>query len=47
MIDEVKVYNRALDEDEVQRNFEATSRDTAVEPASKLSTTWGSIRAKY
>lgn len=45
-IDEAKIYNRALSEDEIKRNFEATSRDVAVEPASKLAINWGGIKSE-
>ena len=41
MVDEVRIYNRVLDEDEVAQNFHVESRGLAVEPGSKLATTWG------
>jgi len=44
MIDEVRVYDRVLDEDEVAQNFEVTSNELAVTPAGKLSTTWSHIK---
>jgi len=43
-IDEVKVYSRALSEDEVLNNYGALSNTFAVEPAAKLTTTWGNIK---
>jgi len=43
-IDEVVVYNRALDEDEISQNFDAGGV-VAVEPTSKLALTWGEIKA--
>ncbi|MFC1715445.1 LamG domain-containing protein [Candidatus Poribacteria bacterium] len=43
-LDEVKIYSRALSEDEVLRNFKAVSREISVEPANKLAVTWGSIK---
>lgn len=46
-IDEVKIYSRALSEDEIQRNYEATSRELAVEPGRKLATTWAGIRSRH
>ncbi len=46
IIDEVRIYDRALTEDEVQRNYRATSQLIAVEPVNKLSITWGKIRAR-
>ncbi len=45
-IDEVKIYGRALSEDEVLRNFKATSREISVEPASKLAIKWGGIKSE-
>lgn len=49
MLDEVLLYNRALEPDEIKRL--ADGPDSAsilpVEPAAKLITTWGSIRAQY
>lgn len=45
-IDEAKIYNRALSEDEIRSNYEATSREIAVEPASKLAIKWGGIKSE-
>ncbi len=42
IIDEVRVYNRALSEDEVKLNFVA--KGLAVEGSKKLATTWGEIK---
>lgn len=44
MIDEVRIYDRVLDADEVAQNFEVQARGAAVEPGSKLATTWGRIK---
>jgi len=44
MIDEVRLYNRVLDEDEVKRNFEVKSNRLAVEPDDKLAVSWGKIK---
>ena len=44
-IDEVKIYNRALSEGEIQRNYKATSHEIAVELTSKLATKWGGIKS--
>jgi len=44
IIDEVKIYNRALSEDEIQQNFKATSNTLSVEPVDKLTITWGTIK---
>lgn len=41
LIDEVRVYNIALSDDEVRQNFE---KGTAVCPAGKISLTWGRIK---
>ena len=46
IIDEVKIYNKALSEDEIQQNYKATSNTLAVEPVNKLAITWGKIKAK-
>ncbi|MCY4570036.1 MAG: LamG domain-containing protein [Candidatus Poribacteria bacterium] len=45
IIDEFSVYNRVLDEAEVNQNF---SSDTglAVEPNDKLAVTWGTLKAR-
>ena len=43
LLDEVRLYNRALSEKEVANNMEAEG--LAVEPAGKLSLTWGQIKA--
>ena len=46
MIDNVRIYDRVLTEEEVMQNFEAKSDQLPVEPADKLSTTWGSLKRK-
>ena len=43
MIDEVRLYDRALSEEEISNNLEAEG--LAVEAAGKLSLTWGQIKA--
>ena len=43
MLDEVRLYDRALSEKEVLNNLQAEG--LAVEPAGKLSLTWGQIKA--
>ncbi|MDE0683780.1 MAG: LamG domain-containing protein [Candidatus Poribacteria bacterium] len=43
MLDEVRLYDRALSEKEVLNNMEAEG--LAVEPAGKLSLTWGQLKA--
>jgi hypothetical protein len=44
LIDDVALYSRALTADEVQEIAAGTDITTAVEPDSKLTTTWGSIK---
>ncbi len=43
-IDEVRVYNRELDENEIAAVMESDS--LAVEPSGKLAVTWGQLKAK-
>ena len=42
IIDEVRIYNRALNESEVKVNM--NSDGTAVNPAGKVAATWGDIK---
>jgi len=44
MIDEVRVYDRILTEEEIMQNFENKSNSLAVKPAEKLAVTWGSVK---
>jgi hypothetical protein len=44
MIDEVRIYNRVLSEDEVAQNFGVQSNKFAVDPSGKLATSWSSVR---
>ncbi len=46
MMDNVRIYDRVLSADEVMQNFEAKSDQLPVEPAEKLSTTWGALKRK-
>ncbi len=43
-VDEVKIYDRALSEAEIRQNMNATLQ-LGVEPADKLTATWGRIKA--
>lgn len=43
LIDEVRIYDRALTEKEISNNLHAEG--LAVEPGGKLSLTWGQIKA--
>lgn len=44
MIDNVRIYDRVLNADEVKQNLEAKANLTPVEPAGKLSTTWAALK---
>ena len=48
-IDEVYLANRAFSEKEIQELMASalSVEGTAVEPAGKLATSWGKIKAKY
>jgi len=46
-IDEVRVYNRILTENEIANNYTVKSNDlAAIKPVGKLSTCWGEIKDK-
>jgi len=42
MIDELRLYDRPLSEDEVLQNYEAEG--LSVSPGQKLSLTWGGLK---
>lgn len=44
IIDEVSVYKRALSANEIEQNYNAGMLELAVEPADKLSSTWGRMK---
>ncbi|HIE28826.1 TPA: LamG domain-containing protein [Candidatus Poribacteria bacterium] len=44
IIDEVRVYSRALTDTEVLQNFQAEKNELAVNPNGKLTTSWGTIK---
>ena len=46
IIDEVRIYNNSLTEAEVKQNYESRELAT-VEPAGKLSSTWGKIKTLW
>lgn len=46
IIDEVRVYDRALTEDEVLDNYEVVSNFFSVESTGKLAATWASIKIR-
>jgi len=45
LVDEVRIYTRALSANEIMQNFEVTSNSLAVKPAAKLASAWGSIKS--
>lgn len=45
LVDEVRIYKRALSEDEIKKNFMATSNKTTVVASGKLTVTWGMIKS--
>jgi hypothetical protein len=45
-IDEVRIYNRALSENEIAQNFDSTSQLAVLGIEDKLAITWGSIKSK-
>jgi hypothetical protein len=45
MIDEVRIYDRILDEKEVAQNFKVKSNKLAVEPGGKLPISWGVLKS--
>ena len=46
MIDEVRLWNRALSTDEINVLKDLDAQATPVDPLGKLSTTWGSLKSK-
>jgi hypothetical protein len=46
MIDEVRIWNRALNEDEIRTEMDI-GIEAAVNPSGKLSDTWGKIKSLY
>ncbi len=48
MLDEVRIWNRALGEDEIKEQMESSTIDIiAVEPGSKLTSTWAGVKSKF
>ena len=45
ILDEVRIYDRILTDEEIERNYRAKSNSLAVRPAGKLSVRWGEIKA--
>lgn len=44
VLDEVRIYNRVLSEDEIDQNFNVTSNAMAIGPVGRLATCWGKIK---
>lgn len=47
IIDEVKIFNKALTGDEIKKVMRESGGIIGVEPQSKATTTWGNIKAEY
>lgn len=45
ILDEVRLYNRALTEEEMEQNFAVKSNSLAVNAAAKLAVTWGVLKS--
>ena len=43
----VRIYDKVLSQDEIMQNITAGPTGAAVELASKLATTWGTVKARY
>ena len=43
----VRVYDKPLTEEQINKNIEAWISGVAVEPVSKLTTTWGTVKTEY
>lgn len=46
MIDEVRLWNRALSEDDINIAKDLSATATPVDPLGKLSTTWGNLKSR-
>lgn len=44
IVDEVRIYNRALEADEIEDSMEESAGNAAVAPVGKLSTTWAEVK---
>ncbi|MFC1718156.1 LamG domain-containing protein [Candidatus Poribacteria bacterium] len=47
MIDELRIYSKALSENEVQHNFMLESNELSVNPVDRMITIWGEIKALH
>ena len=43
----IRIYDKPLTEDQVKQNIDAWLGGAAVDPAAKLTTTWGTEKAGY
>ena len=46
-IDEVRIYDRVLSEDEMKQNYNVKSNSRAVNLSGKLTATWGKVKTRY
>jgi hypothetical protein len=46
LIDEVRIWNRALSQKEVQFHMNAGKNKVSVEPNGKLTTSWGNLKTR-
>ena len=46
MIDEVRLWNRALSQDDINIAKDLSATATPVDPLGKLSTTWGNLKSR-
>ena len=44
LLDELRIYNRGLSQNEIKNNLDATGLAVDVEPSNKLALTWGMIK---
>lgn len=44
VLDEVRIYNRVLSEDEIQQNYAVKSNTMALNPSGRLATCWGELK---
>jgi len=46
VVDELRIYNRVLEADEIMDTLEESMGDTAVAPVDKLTTTWAEVKSE-
>ncbi|MCE2401322.1 LamG domain-containing protein [Candidatus Poribacteria bacterium] len=47
IIDEVRLWNRALSQDDINIAKDLSAQATPVDPLGKLSTTWGNLKSRF